>query len=87
MTAAIIFLPWIYPSTLVSMSNLALGLGGQGGYGEAKGMHWQATRLHETALGKEYPKILMSMDNLALVLGPLLLDERFELPHQLYGAR
>jgi hypothetical protein len=54
------------------MSNLALVLRDQGKYKEAEGMHRQAIRLHETALGKEHPKILISMDHLALVLGTVV---------------
>ncbi|RDW59053.1 hypothetical protein BP5796_11977 [Coleophoma crateriformis] len=58
-----------HPSTLTSMDNLALVLGGQGKYSEAETMHRQALALRERVLGAEHPSTLTSMNNLALVLG------------------
>jgi tetratricopeptide (TPR) repeat protein len=50
------------------MNNLALVLGIQGKYAEAKGIHRQALALWEKVLGQEHPSTLTSMNNLAAVL-------------------
>ncbi|KAF1940357.1 kinesin light chain [Clathrospora elynae] len=50
-----------HPSTLTSMSNLALVLGHQGKYEDAEAMNRQT-------LGREHPETLTSMSNLAVVL-------------------
>jgi tetratricopeptide (TPR) repeat protein len=57
-----------HPSTLASMSNLAVVLRDQGKYEQAEEMQRQALGLHETALGKDHPDTLRCMNSLALVL-------------------
>jgi tetratricopeptide (TPR) repeat protein len=56
------------PSTLMSMSNLALVLESQGKYKEAEAVNRQTLALSETVLGREHPDTLTSMSNLAGVL-------------------
>jgi tetratricopeptide (TPR) repeat protein len=58
-----------HPSTLTSMSNLAVVLGRQGKYEDAEAMNRQTLALKETVLGREHPDTLTSMNNLAFVLG------------------
>ncbi|RDW63506.1 hypothetical protein BP6252_11051 [Coleophoma cylindrospora] len=57
-----------HPSTLTSMSNLALVLDSQGKYTEAETMNSQTLELSEEVLGKKHPETLTTMSNLALVL-------------------
>jgi tetratricopeptide (TPR) repeat protein len=57
-----------HPSTLTSMSNLALVLNSQGKYKEAEVMNRQTLARREKVLGPEHPDTLMNMSNLALVL-------------------
>jgi tetratricopeptide (TPR) repeat protein len=57
-----------HPSTLTSMSNLALVLESQGKYEEAEVMNRQTLAIQEEVLGREHPDTLTSMSNLALVL-------------------
>ncbi|KAF2813025.1 TPR-like protein [Mytilinidion resinicola] len=57
-----------HPSTLTSLSNLALVLQGQGKYEQAEDMNQRALEGKEKALGKEHPDTLTSVSNLALVL-------------------
>jgi tetratricopeptide (TPR) repeat protein len=56
------------PSTLMSMSNLAIVLRAQGKYEQAEEVLRQALGLCETVLGKEHPDTLRSINNLATVL-------------------
>ncbi|OCK97424.1 uncharacterized protein K441DRAFT_546848, partial [Cenococcum geophilum 1.58] len=57
-----------HPSTLISVSNLALVLQYQGRYKEAEQINRQALEGREKMLGKEHPSTLTSVSNLALVL-------------------
>jgi tetratricopeptide (TPR) repeat protein len=57
-----------HPSTLTSMSNLALVLNSQGKYEEAEAMNRQTLARYEEVLGPEHPSTLTSMSNLAQVL-------------------
>jgi hypothetical protein len=57
-----------HPDTLISTNNLALSLGNQRRYTEAKAMLRQALQLMEKVLGKDHPSTLASMDNLATSL-------------------
>src|SRR4051794_37153198 len=53
------------PSTLTSVSNLALVLRSQGKYEAAEAMNRRALEGREKALGKEHPSTLTSVSNLA----------------------
>ena len=57
-----------HPSTLTSVSNLALVLQYQGKYEAAEEMNRRALEGREKALGKEHPSTLTSVSNLAGVL-------------------
>jgi len=57
-----------HPSTLTSMSNLAVVLDSQGKYAEAETINRQTLELSEEVLGKTHPETLTSISNLALVL-------------------
>ncbi|KAF2175506.1 TPR-like protein [Zopfia rhizophila CBS 207.26] len=57
-----------HPSTLTSVSNLALVMRNQGKYEAAEEMNRRALEGYEKALGKEHPSTLTSVSNLALVL-------------------
>ena len=57
-----------HPSTLITISNLALVLNSQGKYAEAETMNRQTLELSEEVLGKTHPSTLTTMSNLALVL-------------------
>jgi len=46
--------------TLVSVSNVAVALSGQGKYAEAEKMHEETLAIRERELGNEYPNTLMS---------------------------
>ncbi|KAH9203233.1 P-loop containing nucleoside triphosphate hydrolase protein [Leptodontidium sp. 2 PMI_412] len=61
-------LPKKHPSTLTSMSNLALVLRRQGKYADAEAMNRQTLEIQEEVLGKKHPDTLTTMSNLALVL-------------------
>ena len=57
-----------YPTTLMSMNNLAEAARSLGKYGEAEKAHRVTLEMREKILGKEHPDTLMSLSNLALVL-------------------
>ena len=57
-----------HPSTLTSVSNLALVLQRQGKYGEAETMNRRVLAGRETTLGTEHPDTLTSAHDLAVVL-------------------
>ncbi|KAF2819856.1 kinesin light chain 1 [Ophiobolus disseminans] len=57
-----------HPSTLATMSNLALVLDSQGKYEAAEAMNRQTLALKETVLGHEHPETLMSVYCLAHLL-------------------
>ncbi|KAH6989834.1 putative kinesin [Ilyonectria destructans] len=57
-----------HPSTLTSISNLALVLRYQGKYKEAEQINRRALDAREKVLGRQHPDTLTSISNLALVL-------------------
>ncbi|KAH6694332.1 hypothetical protein BKA61DRAFT_257548 [Leptodontidium sp. MPI-SDFR-AT-0119] len=57
-----------HPSTLATMSNLALVLASQGKYAEAEAMNRQTLEISEEVLGKMHPETLATMNDLAGVL-------------------
>jgi tetratricopeptide (TPR) repeat protein len=57
-----------HPSTLTTMSNLALVLDSQGKYEAAEAMNRQTLSLKETVLGREHPSTLRSVYYLAYLL-------------------
>jgi hypothetical protein len=57
-----------HPDTLISVSNLALVLHGQGKYEAAEEMNRRALEKREKVLGMEHPDTLTSVSNLAEVL-------------------
>jgi tetratricopeptide (TPR) repeat protein len=57
-----------HPSTLTTMSNLALVLDSQGKYAEAETINRQTLEVKEEVLGKMHPDTLTTMSNLAGVL-------------------
>jgi tetratricopeptide (TPR) repeat protein len=57
-----------HPSTLTSMSSLALVLDSQGKYEEAEAMNRQTLVRYEKVLGPKHPHTLTSISNLALML-------------------
>ena len=60
--------PKTHPSTLTTMSNLALVLDSQGKYADAEAMNRQTLEIMEEVLGKTHPDTLTTMSNLAGVL-------------------
>jgi tetratricopeptide (TPR) repeat protein len=70
------------PSTLTSMSNLALVLSDQGKYEEVEQMHREVLAVMERVSGKEHPDTLTSMNNLAAVLGNQAKYEEAEQMHR-----
>ena len=73
-----------HPLTLISMTNLAQVLSGQGKYEQAEEMHRQVLRLSEIVLGKEHHDPLTILYNLASMLSN---QKRFSEANALYQRR